>query len=341
MSESLGIGGRQLLEAYVVGFEVTAKMAASTADSSEDGWHAPGTLGSFGAAVACAKILGLKASQIQMALGIAVSMASGVICNFDTMSKPLHAGLGARNGVLAVKLAQAGYTANEQALEGRMGFYDVFYRGLPVAFEPLQELGVSYDLVTHGIKTKPYPCDGLTHPAIDAMLEMRTQHGITAEMVESIDVDVTPQTYSRVPFPIPENGIQGKFSMGYHLARAIIDGKITVEAFTDAAVQDQKVLQLTRKVQMRVDSTLKARDRGSRPCRVTVHLNNGQTCSRYGAHAKGSRERPLASSELEAKFAECAHRAIDETAAESALAYIKALETLQDIRPLCQALMGS
>lgn len=341
LGEPLRAGGRQLLEAYVAGFEVTAKMAGSLVDSSADGWHAPGILGSFGAAVACAKLLRLNAMQVRMALGIAVSMVGGVICNFGTMTKPLHAGLGARNGVLATKLAQAGYTANAQALEGGMGFYDVFYRGLPVNFEPLQELGASYDLVTHGIKIKPYPCDGLTHPAIDATLKMRAEHGLTAETVASVDVDVTAQTYSRVPFHIPETGVQGKFSMGYHLARAIIDGKITLDAFTDAAVRDQKVLQLTKNIRMRVDSELKARDRGSRPCRVTIHLQDGQTYSRYGGHAKGSRELPLTADELKAKFSECARRAIDESAAERVFDSINRLETLEDIRPLCQLLMGS
>lgn len=341
VGEPLGASGRQILEAYVAGFEVTAKMAGSLVDSSEDGWHAPGILGSFGASVACAKLLGLNPMQIRMALGIAASMVGGIICNFGTMTKPLHAGLGARNGVLAARMARAGYTANAQAIEGAMGFYDVFYRGSPVNFEALHELGASYDLVTHGIKIKPYPCDGLTHPAIDATLSMRKEHGFSAETVESIDVDVTAQTYSRVPFHVPETGIQGKFSMAYHLARAIVDGKVTLDAFTDAAVRDANVLELTRKIRMRVDAELKARDRGSRPCRVTVHLKDGQTYSRYGGHAKGSRELPLTADELKTKFFECARRAVDKSAAEHVLDAINHLETLEDIRPVCQVLMGS
>jgi 2-methylcitrate dehydratase PrpD len=115
LGESLGASGRQLIEAYVVGFEVTAKLAHSLRDSAHEGWHAPSTLGSFGAAAACGKLLGLSASQVEMALGITASMASGLVCNFGTMTKPLHVGLGARNGVLAAKLARGGYTANAQA----------------------------------------------------------------------------------------------------------------------------------------------------------------------------------------------------------------------------------
>src|SRR5437870_640061 len=114
LGDSLGASGRQIIEAYAAGFEVTGKLAYSLRDTPHDGWHAPSTLGSFGAAAACAKLLRLNSSQIEMALGITASMASGIVGNFGTMTKPLHVGLGARNGVLAARLAQSGFTANAQ-----------------------------------------------------------------------------------------------------------------------------------------------------------------------------------------------------------------------------------
>src|ERR687892_538085 len=128
LGESLGASGRQIIEAYVVGFEVTGKLAHSLRDSAHDGWHAPSTLGSFGAAAACGKLLGLSVSQVEMALGMAASMASGIVANFGTMTKPLHVGLGARNGILAAKLAASGYTANGKAIESGFGFYEIFHR---------------------------------------------------------------------------------------------------------------------------------------------------------------------------------------------------------------------
>ena len=139
LGESLGASGRQILEAYTTGFEVTGKLAYSLRDSKHDAWHAPSTLGSFGAAAGCAKLLGLNASKIEMALGMAASMASGVVANFGTMTKPLHVGLGARNGVLAAKLAQSGYTANAQAIEAGMGFYNVFHGGTTIHSEAVEE----------------------------------------------------------------------------------------------------------------------------------------------------------------------------------------------------------
>ena len=129
LGESLGASGRQLIEAYVAGYEVTAKLVHSLRDSAHEGWHAPSTLGSFGAAAACGKLLGLNAAQVEMALGITASMASGVVANFGTMTKPLHVGLGARNGVLAAKLARGGYTANGKAIESGFGFYQVLHQG--------------------------------------------------------------------------------------------------------------------------------------------------------------------------------------------------------------------
>ena len=340
LGESLGVHGRKILEAYVVGFEVTTKLVFALSATAQDGWHAPGTLGSIGAAVGCAKLLGLDANQIEMALGVTASMASGVVANFGTMTKPLHVGLAARNGVLAATLAKAGFTANARALEADNGLTQVFYQLAPDDSGPIGELGKTYTAVSEGIRIKPYPCGGLTHQAIDAMLELRAQYGIQASMVESIDVEVTPHTYGRIAFRIPQTGIQGKFCMGYLLARAIIDGRVSLEAFTDSAVRDPQVLALAEKVDMRVDKNLKAANAGSRPCRLTVRLKNGPTQVREVQHAKGSPEVPMTQEELKAKFAECARRAIDESASARALATIERLETLENVRGLAELLRG-
>jgi 2-methylcitrate dehydratase PrpD len=340
LGESLGASGRQILEAYTTGFEVTGKLAYSLRDTKHGAWHAPSTLGSFGAAAGCAKLLGLSASQIEMALGMAASMASGVVANFGTMTKPLHVGLGARNGVLAAKLAKSGYTANAQAIEAGMGFYNVFHGGTAIHNEAVEELGRSYALESDGIRIKPYPCGGLTHQAIDTVLEFRAKHGITAEMVESIDVDVMQHTYERIVFKVPQNGIQGKFCMPYLLARAIIDGRVFIDAFTDSAVRDPNVLKLAERIQMRLDNNLPSTDLGSRPCRITLRLKNGQTHSRVVQNAKGSPEFPLTAEELKAKFTDCARQTLNESATKRVLDDLDRLETLNDIRPLCQLLLG-
>jgi 2-methylcitrate dehydratase PrpD len=339
LGESLDAGGRQILEAYVAGFETTAKLVFALRESAQDGWHAPGTLGAFGAAAACAKLLGLDASRVEMALGITASMAGGVVCNFGTMAKPLHVGLAARNGVLAAKLAQSGFTANARGIEAANGFAEMFYRMAP-GERQLGELGESYALATEGIRIKPYPCGGLTHQAIDAVLDLRAKHGLTAGTIESIDADVTQHTFNRIAFRVPQNGIQGKFCMGYLLARALIDGKVSLDAFTDEAVRDPAVLKLAERVHMKLDKGLKASNEGGRPCRITVRLKSGASYSREAEHAKGSPEVPMTAGERRAKFTACARRVLDEGSSRRALETIEGLETLEDIRPLCELLKG-
>jgi 2-methylcitrate dehydratase PrpD len=305
-----------------------------------DGWHAPSTLGSFGAAAACGKLVGLSASQVEMALGIAASMASGIVANFGTMTKPLHVGLGARNGVLAAKLALGGYTANMRAIESRFGFYEVFHRDSPIDEKPLAELGQSYALLSDGIRIKPYPCGGLTHQVIDSVLEFRSKHGLTAEMIEAVDVDVVQHTFDRIVFRVPQTGIQGKFCMPYLVARAVIDGRVGLDVFTDTAVRDPNVLKLAERVQMKLDNGLKKTDAAGRPCRVTIRLKTGRTYSREAQHAKGGPEFPMSEAELRGKFTECARQAIDEGRAARGLDYLEKLDALADIRPLCEILRG-
>jgi 2-methylcitrate dehydratase PrpD len=199
---------------------------------------------------------------------------------------------------------------------------------------------LAYELINGGIRIKPYPCGGLTHPAIDGVLEFKTKHGITAEMVESIDVGVARHTFERIIFRVPENGLQGKFSMPYLLARAIIDGKLFLDAFTDSAVKDQNVLRLAEKIQMHLDPDLQPTAQGSRPCKVTIRLRDGRSFSRQIDYAKGSREAPMSDEELKQKFIDCAREALDDSTIERIIEYVEHLETLEDIRPMCKLLIG-
>src|SRR5262245_28922954 len=340
LGESLGISGRKLIEAYAVGFEVTGKLVHALSASAHDGWHAPSSVGVFGATAACAKLLGLNSSQVEMALGMSSSMAGGIVANFGTMTKPLHVGLSARNGVLAVKLAAGGYTANGKAIESGFGFFKVLHPGTSIDERSIDELGRSWALLTDGIRIKPYPCGGLTHQVIDAMLEFRAKHDLTPEMIEGVDVDVVKHTFERIVFKVPQTGIQGKFCMPYLVARAVIDGKVSLHAFTDSAVRDPHVLKLAERVQMRLDTNLKKTDPGGRPCRVTVHLKNGQVLSREAQHAKGGPEFPMTEEELRGKFTECARQALNESAAKNALAQIESLESVENVRSLAEILRG-
>jgi 2-methylcitrate dehydratase PrpD len=128
--------------------------------------------------------------------------------------------------------------------------------------------------------------------------------------------------------------------MPYLLARAIIDRRIGLDVFTDAAVRDPNILKLAEKIEMRLDPNLKASSPGGRPCRVAMRLKNGQTYSCEKEHAKGSPEVPMNEEELRGKFTDCARLTLDRDATERAREYIEGLETMSDIRPLCQLLRG-
>jgi 2-methylcitrate dehydratase PrpD len=149
LGETLGATGKQVLDAYVAGFEIAGAFVLSVQNSGAPAWHANGTMGAFGATAACAKLLGLKPAEIEMALAITASMTSGVTSNFGTMTKPLHVGQAARNGVLAARLAQSGFTANPQTLEAQNGFFATYYQSGAVQAVSLRRPDAYGDLCGH------------------------------------------------------------------------------------------------------------------------------------------------------------------------------------------------
>jgi 2-methylcitrate dehydratase PrpD len=338
LGETLKVSGKQLVEAYVAGFEVVGTMIFAVQNSGGAGWHANGTIGVFGAAAASAKLLGLSEPQTQMALAIAASMASGVTANFGTMTKPLHVGQAARNGVLAAKLAKSGFTANTQTLEARNGFFDCYYPAGNVDARPFEELGRLYAVERYGVRFKPYPCGGLTHTSIYATILMRNEHRITPDDVDHVDVEVPADTAAPLSYRVPRVGLEGKFSMPYLIARALSDGNVTLEAFTDEAVREPKVLQLLERVEMKVDPALQSGSDGSRPGRVTIRLKNGQTHTLLQQFPKGSPQVPMTSAELLAKFRGCVRGVMKDPSIDRALGYVDKLETLPSINPLVRLL---
>ena len=174
VAETAGATSAELLAAFIIAAEVAGRInrAAPTA-SRVSGWHATGTIGVIAAAAGCARLMKIDPKKIPDVIGMTTSMASGVSINFGTMTKPLHSGHAAHDGVLAAMLGARGFTSNATALEGKDGYFACFARGLPWSLDPFADLGQSYDLVQHGYKLKPYPSGGLGHTAIDAALELR------------------------------------------------------------------------------------------------------------------------------------------------------------------------
>jgi 2-methylcitrate dehydratase PrpD len=318
VGESTGASGAELLDAYACGFEVLAALGRSTMPglSFDGGWHATGALGALGATAAAAHLLKLGLVEVRNALGIAVSEASGVVRNFGTMTKPLHAGLAAQAGVQAAGLAAAGFTADPLSLEGKHGFYACFGARSEVRPEALQQLGRVWELEQTGVVIKPYPCGVAGHPAIDAGLALRDRLGkVTASEIARISVGVTSYTLDKMRYGWPENELQAKFCIPYQLACALVTGPPALPDFTAEGIgSNAEVRALAEITDLFIDDEIEAEWRragGSRPCRVRIEFTDGSSETELVRVSKGNPQVPLTDDELRAKFRDAASLAAE------------------------------
>ncbi len=337
LGEALGVSGKQLVEAYAVGFEVTASLCFALPRGAH-GWHANGVLGAFGAAAACAKLLGLDAAQTAMALGMTASMASGLSANFGTMSKPMHVGLAARNGVMAAKLAKAGYTANAQAWTVPVASFDTYYGGQPDE--------APFD------RARSQPCPGqVRHPHQALPLRRTHAHGHlrrprVAQPVQAHHGHDSPHRRGgprgrlrdhRLPFP--RDCAPGQVLMPYLVARALIDGTITLDTFTEEAIKDEHVLSLLKKVDMRADPSLTSGADGSRPAAVTMSWRAGRRARTRPCSRKAARRSPL-TAEIRDKFEACARGVLTPEVSVRAVDQLLRLDSLERVATVADLLAG-
>ena len=339
-AESEGLPGRAVLDAYVVGFEVEARLGRlMNPRHYQRGWHCTSTLGSIGCAAAVSRLLQLDAAAAGHALAIAASEASGLKENFGTMVKPLHAGLAARNGVLAALLARAGMTASDLALDGPQGMLHAMDSQGDVLTDAIADLGTRWEILETGITVKLYPSCAGTHPSLDAILDLRRREGFTADDVEQIDIDVDSIVPTILIYDRPSTGLEGKFSLPFCAAAAVAFGRVGIDTFEADTVTNPLVTSLMPRVAMRVDASL---DHGAPPlthARVLVTLRNGRVLTQEALGARGYPEQPASDAELDAKFTACACRALKVPAAEDALGMLRGIEGLQDVRELTGALV--
>ncbi len=249
VAETSGAAPSEILSAFIIGAEVCGRMSrAAPKMSRTNGWHATGTVGAMAVAAACARLLKAPAAAIPDIIGITASLASGVSANFGSMTKPLHAGHAARDGMLAVLLGAHGFTASASALEGRDGFFENFARGLDWSLEPFKDLGQSYDLAQYGYKLKPYPSGGLGHTAIDAALELRSS--VPLSDIASVEVAITKYAGRRYTARYPQSIENAKFSGPYLVAYTLVHGAPMLAAFTEEALSDEAVRIFARKVSL-------------------------------------------------------------------------------------------
>ena len=237
LAEMNGFTGEEITTAYHVGVEVECKIAEAISPRHYGaGFHSTGTLGSFGSAAACAKLMKLDAKKTANALGIVAAEAGGLRSNFGSMTKPFTAGHAAENGVVAVDFAALGWTASEEILEAKEGFFSAAGGG----FDPqaiMNRLGKPWTFANPGVSIKPFPSGSLTHPAMGEMLRLAKEHNINPANVEKVDMGGNSGMMSALIQHHPDNSLQGKFSMEFCMAILLLDRKAGLNEFTDPVVR--------------------------------------------------------------------------------------------------------
>jgi 2-methylcitrate dehydratase PrpD len=332
LAEKTGASGKDVIVAFVGGFEVECKVGTVIGPSHyARGWHPTATLGTLGAAAACAKLLRSDVEATRAALGIATSLAGGSRQNFGTMSKPLHAGIAARNGVVAASLAAKGFTADASIIEAPLGFLHLFGVGDHDAEKAVTSLGRPFDIISPGISVKLYPCCYATHRAVDAALQLRKETDIEPRRIARVEVRVSPGTALPLIHHRPETGLEAKFSMEYCLAAALIDGRVNLASFSDQAAQRPQAKELLQRVEM-VEGEQGLPIVG--PATVTVTLDDGSQHSRRVETPRGEPKAPLTWEELVAKYRDCAADILPEAATARSAEIIADLEAATDVEEL-------
>lgn len=339
MGEKEKITGRELILAYILGVEVECRIAdAIHPRHYQEGFHSTATMGGLGAAVAVGKILRLKEEKLIQTLGIAASMASGLRENFGTMTKPLHAGRAAENGVTAALLAQAGFTSATNILEARRGFYQAMAGGYDES-KISGRLGRPYFMIDPGISIKPYPSGSLSHPAQDLILDLVKQHELGADDIDRIEVGTNSNVPNALIYPMPKTALEGKFSIPFCMAIAVLERRAGIAQFQDRKVRDKRVIEMMKRVTLYVDDELEALGYDQVRSRVRVKLKNGRVIEGRYDVARGHPEKPMSWTELSDKFRDCAELVLPRKSVEEAIGLVARIEQHKTLKPLLKLLL--
>jgi 2-methylcitrate dehydratase PrpD len=294
LAEQRHASGREVLDALVLGIDVACRIGNTMyPDHYDRGWHITGSTGMLGAAAGCARLLRFDEQRTAMALGIAASQPVGLREQFGTMTKPFHPGGAARAGLTSALLASCGFTASARALEAPRGFVQVV-SDKRAWNEVTDELGARFEISFNTYK--PFACGIVIHPSIDACVQLRAK-GITPEQVDQIELRVHPLVLELTGRKEPKDGLQGKFSVYHGCAVGLVYGRAGEDEFSDAVVNDPRVVELRGKVQAIVDDSI-----AEEAVRVAAVLKDGRRVDVRVDHAIGSLRNPLSDAQLEAKF---------------------------------------
>ena len=329
LAEQHNAPGKSVITAYVLGWEIQGRLRAASAPATVPAYHPPGLVGPLGGAAAAAKTLGLDVQQTLMALGIAASRTGGLTANTGTMVKSTHPGNAARMGAEAAILAGMGYTASDAALESPNGYAAALFQGNFDWDVATGGLGDSYRLVDPGFDIKRFPAQVYMQNVIEAALNLREQHDLTADVVEQVTIYRRGRGHSG---PVPQSGLDGKFSVEYCAAAALLDGRVGIDSFTDARRFAPDMEEMLGRI--RVDP--EGPESGA--AQATAQLKDGSTASAECHAFRGSAVNPMNREERMVKVRDCFRRALSDADTERVLSLLENLEDVPDVGELMAVL---
>jgi 2-methylcitrate dehydratase PrpD len=344
IGERLQVSGAQFLEAFLTGFEVECKIAeAIHPNHYMKGFHSSGTVGTFGAAVAAAKLLGLDGDALAHALAIAASSASGIRVNFGSMTKPLHVGRAAQNGIVAAELAAGGFTGGNDALDPPWGFFQTFSHGEGFdAARIVGKLGNPHTIVWPGVSIKPYPCGVLGHPTMDAMRRLVIGHDVEPAQIKAIRVRAGSNILNPLRYATASNELEAKFCPAFMVGAIALRRKAGIHEFNDEFVQSAPVQQMMRKVERVLDPAIEAQGWEKIRSTVEVDLTDGRTLVEHADERyRGGPDLPFTREELYEKFSDCASLVLAPAAIDETFGMVESLDELADIGALVRVLSGT
>jgi 2-methylcitrate dehydratase PrpD len=291
-------------------------------------------MGTFGAAATAAKLLGLDASATAQAIGIGASMAAGIRANFGSMTKPLHVGRAAENGVTAALLARGGFSANEEALDGKWGYLAVAGPGgTPASVR--ERLGQPFTMASPGVSIKPYPSGVLTHPSMDAMLFLMRENNLAPDDIEKITLRAGSNVLGPIRFRVARTELEGKFSFAFLLSAIVLRGRAGKAEFSPEFVTSAECQAMQARVETAFDPAIEAMGwERIRSC-IEVRTTGGRTLSRWAdENYRGGPHNPLSDAEIEAKFRDCAEGLLAEERVRAVFDMVRSLEREPDVGAL-------
>lgn len=306
-ADALGVNGRQMATAYAAGYETWAELVRREPDHYHNhSWHPTGVLGPVAAAAACVSLRGLDAGRAAHALAIAASRSAGLVVNFGSMTKPLHAGNAAHAGVLAARLAEAGVTASNEALEHPKGLMAGISPAGRVDLQAPVQAGRDWKLPRGGLNIKKYPACFATHRALDAMLGLLAEHPLEPSEVARVIVSTSRRNKSTLRYEQPQTALEARFSMHFAMAAALVARRAGLRELDDDFVRRDEVQQLMRRVEVLPDDREDATRPGEAPeDSVSIDTVRGKRFCRAVDYVRGGAERPLLPGEFFDKVESC------------------------------------